>query len=110
MTDYPIVKRRGPDRKLWVVVAKAYDMASAEIPAGLLRSAEIPVYLFREAASSVIPVGFGMLGGVEVAVPEAYYAEAMALLESDEEARDALPPPSVVSPHHDDGTDDPDLP
>jgi len=108
MTDHPIVKRRGPDRKLWVVVDQAYDMASAEVPAGLLRSASIPVYLFREAAGSVIPVAFGMLGGVEVAVPEAYYDEAMALL-SDDETPDALPPPGVVSPNHDDDPPDPDL-
>ncbi len=111
MTDHPIVKRRGPDRKLWYVVAQAHDMASAAIPAGLLRSAAIPVYLFREAASSVIPVSFGMLGGVEVAVPEAYYDEATALLASDDETRDALPPPRVAHPNHgDDGTDEPDFP
>ena len=77
-----IVKRSGPDRKTWYVVVHAVDMTTAEIPAGLLRSASIPVFLFREAAgSSAIPVSVGLLGGVDVAVPEAYYAEAMALLE-----------------------------
>ena len=59
-------------------------MATAEIPAGLLRTASIPVFLFREAAgSSAIPLSYGLLGGVDVAVPEAYYAEASALLDDD---------------------------
>jgi hypothetical protein len=88
-------KKRGPDRKIWCVVAHAVSMTDAEIPAGLLRTAGIPVFLFREAVgSSAIPVFFGLLGGVEVAVPEAYYEEAMALLDEDEEGLDELPPPS----------------
>lgn len=81
-----IEKRTGPDRKTWYVVAYAADMVVAEIPAGLLRSADIPVFLFREAAgSSAIPVTLGLLGGVEVAVPEAYYEEAMTLLEGEDD-------------------------
>jgi len=96
MDEYPsaIVKRRGPDRKTWYVVSHAVDMTTAEIPAGLLRSADIPVFLFREAAgSSAIPVSVGLLGGVDVAVPEAYYAEAMALLEEgSDDLLDELPP------------------
>jgi hypothetical protein len=89
-----VMKRRGPDRKTWYVVAHAVDMTTAEIPAGLLRSAGIPVYLFREAAgSSAIPVSVGLLGGVDVAVPEAYFAEAMALLdEGSDDFLDELPP------------------
>lgn len=79
------ITRRGPDNATWYVVAHTTDMANAEIPAGLLRSAGIPVYLFREAGGSVIPVSVGLLGGVDVAVPEAYYDEAKALLEADVE-------------------------
>lgn len=87
MTDNPnaIIKRRGPDQRLWYVVAHAIDMTSAAIPAGLLRSAGIPVYLFREAVGSAIPVTVGKMGGVDVAVPEAYYAEAVTLLEQDDD-------------------------
>lgn len=77
------ITRRGPDNTIWYVVAHASDMATAEIPAGLLRSAGIPVYLFREAGSTAIPVSVGLLGGVDVAVPEAFYNEAKALLEAD---------------------------
>ena len=96
----PIKKRRGPDQALWYVVAHAVDMASAAIPAGLLRSAGIPVFLFREAAGqSAIPLSVGLLGGVDVAVPEAYYDEALALLEADDdEAADALPPQADEPP------------
>ncbi len=91
MTD--ILKWRGPDRKTWYIVAHATDLASAEIPAGLLRGANIPVMLLREAAgSSAIPLTVGLLGGVDVAVPEAYYEEARALLDPE-----AYPPPPELS-------------
>ncbi len=90
---HPIKKRRGPDQKLWYVVAHAVDMTSASIPAGLLRSAGIPVFLFREAAGqSALPLSVGLLGGVDVAVPQAFYAEALALLEEDDPPPDVLPP------------------
>lgn len=91
-----IIKRRGPDRRLWYVVAHAADMASAQIPAGLLEHAGIPVYLFREAAgSSAIPLTVGLLGGVDVAVPEDHYDEAAALLESDDNDDWTQPPPEL---------------
>ena len=93
-----IIKRQGPDQKTWYVVAHAPDMATAAIPSGLLQSAQIPVFLFREAAgSSAIPLSYGLLGGVDVAVPEGYYAEASALLDQDTQ-NDELS----------DGFDDPD--
>ena len=88
-----IKKRRGPDQHLWFVVAHATDMTSASIPAGLLQTANIPVYLYREAiGSSALPLSVGKMGGVDITVPEAYYAEAIALLESDI-AFDELPDP-----------------
>jgi hypothetical protein len=93
MNENFIEKRRGPDQKPWYIVAHATGMVAAEIPAGLLRSAGIPVYLFREAAgSSAIPISVGLLGGVDVGVPEAYYEEARALLDSDDSDWDELPP------------------
>ncbi len=79
-----IIRRQGPDQKTWYVVAHAPDMATAAIPAGLLKNAHIPVFMFREAAgSSAIPLSYGLLGGVDVAVPEEYYPEAAALLDED---------------------------
>jgi hypothetical protein len=98
MTDNSnaIIKRRGPDRAMWYVVAHAVDMTTATIPAGLLQSAGIPVFLFREAiGSSALPLSVGKMGGVDIAVPEAYYEEALALLgpADDDDPLDQLPPP-----------------
>jgi len=71
-------------------VARAPDLTAAAIPAGLLRSAGIPVFLLREAAGSAIPLTVGRLGGVEVIVPEAYYLEARALLDAEPLSWDEL--------------------
>ncbi|NDJ77031.1 MAG: DUF2007 domain-containing protein [Chloroflexi bacterium] len=81
MNENAIEKRQGPDRKTWYVVAYAASITDAEIPAGLLRSADIPVYLLREAINSALPLSVGLMGGVEIVVPEAYYEVAMALLD-----------------------------
>jgi len=78
--------------QLWYIVAHAAGMVEAEIVAGLLRSAAIPVFLLRESGSVALPLTFGLLGGVDIAVPEAYYVEAMALLEDDPGAVGELPP------------------
>lgn len=79
-----IVILHGPDGSTWYVVAEVAGVTNAEIVAGLLRSARIPVYLYREAAgSSALPLTVGLLGSVTVAVPEIYYAEALALLDAD---------------------------
>jgi|SRR5690606_10624774 hypothetical protein len=83
--DRQIIKRRGPDDRVWYVVAEAQGMTEAEIVGGLLRTAGIPVYFFREALGTALPVSVGLVGGVQVAVPEQYYDEAMALLEGDED-------------------------
>jgi hypothetical protein len=93
MDDKAVIKWRGPDRKTWYIVAHATDLASAEIPAGLLRGADIPVILIREAASSAIPLTVGLLGGVDIAVPEKYYEEAQALLDPDRDD-----PPDELTP------------
>lgn len=92
MDDQPgnreIIKRRGPDDRMWYIVAEAMGMTEAEIVGGLLRTAGIPVYFFREALGTAMPVSVGLVGGVQVAVPESFYGEAMALLEGEP---DALP-------------------
>ena len=91
-----IIKRRGPDDRIWYIVAEAQGMTEAEIVGGLLRTAGIPVYFFREALGTAMPVSVGLVGGVQVAVPESYYAEAMALLEGD---MDELPPETDAENH-----------
>jgi len=80
-----MIQRRGPDDRAWYIVAEAMGMTEAEIVAGLLRSAGIPVYLFREALGTAMPVTVGLFGGVQVAVPEAFYAEAMTLLDGEQD-------------------------
>ena len=91
MNDKNALIKRGPQGTSWYVVAHAAAMTGAAIPAGLLRSAGIPVYLFREAINSVLPLM--TFGGVDIAVPEAYYAEALALLDVDQDGPlDELPP------------------
>lgn len=82
--NIPIIKRRGPDNRTWYVVAEAMGSADAEIAGGLLRSAGIPVYFFREALGTALPLTVGLVGGVQVAVPEAFYADAMALLQGEQ--------------------------
>ncbi|MBN1681820.1 MAG: DUF2007 domain-containing protein [Anaerolineae bacterium] len=90
---------RGPDQTPWYVVDHAPGITAAEIVAGRLRTANIPVFLSREAAAnSAIPLSVGLLGGVDVAVPEAFYAEALLLLEGDETDLDELPPPTIDGP------------
>lgn len=86
--DRQVIKRRGPDDRTWYIVAEAQGMTEAEIIGGLLRTAGIPVYFFREALGTAMPVSVGLVGGVQVAVPESFYGEAMALLEDEQ---DALP-------------------
>jgi len=81
-----IIKRRGPDDRTWYVVAEPMGMTEAEIIGGLLRTAGIPVYLFREALGTAMPLSVGLVGGVQVAVPESFYGEAMALLEGEPDA------------------------
>jgi hypothetical protein len=99
MDDKKVIKWRGPDRQTWYIVAHATDLGAAEIPAGLLRSANIPLVMIREAASSAIPLTVGLLGGVDIAVPEKYYEEAQALLDPDrDDSPDELPPGEEQAP------------
>ncbi len=80
-SDENRLTRRGPDNRAWYVVATAAGEAEAAIIAGLLKSAEIPVWTYFESAGRAIGLGVGMLGAVEVMVPPEYYDEAMDLLE-----------------------------
>ncbi len=89
--DENAIIRHNLNGNTWYVVDRASDITNAEITAGLLRISGIPVLLLREAVGSAIPVMFG-LGGVDVAVPEAYYTEAMALLDQDDDHSGELPP------------------
>lgn len=81
MTGNLPASRRGPDNRTWYVVATVGGEAEAAIITGRLESAGIPVWVYRESAGAAIGLTMGILGSVYVMTPEAYYEEAMALLE-----------------------------
>lgn len=81
---YSIERMKGPDGQQWSVAAIGHGEAEAMILAGRLESENIPTWVYRESAGSVIAVSFGELGNVYVLVPEAYYEQASAMLALDD--------------------------
>lgn len=74
-------------RETWIEIAQASSRAEAEIIAGLLRGADIPVYI--EPMQAVPVAVFGDLGlGMRLFVPETQYDEACDLLDDDLPALD----------------------
>jgi hypothetical protein len=84
MTEEKRITRRGQDGRTWYVVATALGDAEAAIVAGLLKSAGIPVWAYRESAGWALGLNVGLLGTIEILTPGEYYEEAMALLEEGE--------------------------
>lgn len=78
-----VVKRQGPDGRLWYRVAVAMGEAEAAILTGVLQTASIPTLTYRESAGLALPMNVGPLGTIEILTPEPYYEEALALLEAD---------------------------
>jgi hypothetical protein len=74
LTPYP-VQPEGD----WVVIANVVGLIEAEIVAGLLRTAAIPCYIHQESISAIYGLAFS---AIEVLVPAAYEAEAVALLDA----------------------------
>lgn len=66
----------------WVTVLTVYSPVEAQIGAARLSDEGIPVRLRQEAASSAIPVTVGILGQIEVMVPEAQEERAITVLEA----------------------------
>lgn len=81
-----LMRREGPDGQMWIEVAIAHGEAQAAIIAGMLESAGLPVLVYRESAGLALPVQFGRLGEVTVLTLEAYYDEALALLDAEDES------------------------
>jgi hypothetical protein len=89
---------RGEDEPApWVVVLTVYDPVGAAIAAARLGDEGIPVRTRQEAASSVLPVGLGILGRIDLLVPEPRAEEALVILE-DVGALDADDEPLDDSP------------
>ena len=80
----------------WVTVLETFAPAQAQIGAARLADAGIPTRLRQEAASSALPVIGGLLGLIEVRVPEATQEAALAILEDtlggEEDYQTDLPP------------------
>ncbi|MBI5928989.1 MAG: DUF2007 domain-containing protein [Chloroflexi bacterium] len=101
-------RRQKPPEKSWTVVADCTSSFEAEVIAGLLRTAEIPVFIQQDGAARAMGITMG-LGAIRVLVPTPYEAEAMALL-----AEDETPPlidePAIQFPDGYDEDDTPDDP
>jgi hypothetical protein len=72
----------------WVRVAVALGPAHAEILRGRLEAEGIPARVLREPAGSVYGLTVGLLGQIDVVVPQEYAAQARDLLASDTETTD----------------------
>jgi len=65
----------------WVSVSKIQGDLQAELLRGLLEAQEIPVLLSREGAGRAFGLTVGVLGEVEVLVPEAFLQEAKTIID-----------------------------
>jgi hypothetical protein len=77
---------KGDDEPVpWVPVLAVFNMAQAALAIARLRDEGIPAQLRHEAASTAIPVNVGILGMVDVVVPEPMAEKALMILDTDEE-------------------------
>lgn len=72
----------------WVRVAVALGPAHAEILRGRLEAEGIPARVLQEPAGSVYGLTVGLLGQIDVVVPQEYAAQAHELLASGTETTD----------------------
>ena len=72
----------------WVPVLAVFNMAQAALAIARLRDEGVPARLRQEAASTAIPVSVGILGRIDVMVPESMAEKAMLILDIDEEEPD----------------------
>lgn len=77
----PPLKRRN-QQESWYVVAQTYGRTEAEIIAGVLKTAGIPFYIQQESIGHVFGIVHGMMGQVNVLVPQRFADEAIALLDT----------------------------
>jgi hypothetical protein len=69
------------DHHQWVSIARVQGDLQAELLRGLLEAQEIPVLLSREGAGRAIGLTIGLLGEVEIMVPDKYKDEAISILD-----------------------------
>lgn len=78
----------GAEPVRWVRVAMALGPAHAEILRGRLEAEGIPARVLQEPAGSVYGLTVGLLGQIDVVVPQEYAAQAHELLASGTETTD----------------------
>lgn len=79
----------GDDPVDWVVVLTVFNTAQATLAAARLRDEGIAVRLRQEGASRALPVNVGILGRIDVMVPEDEAEQALDMLDDLAEAEDA---------------------
>ncbi|HEC22575.1 MAG TPA: DUF2007 domain-containing protein [Chloroflexi bacterium] len=73
--------RGDDDPDPWVPVLTVFNMAQAALAVARLQDEGIPARLRQEAASRAIPVNVGLLGMIDVMVPESMADRALDILE-----------------------------
>jgi hypothetical protein len=68
------------NEKKWVSLTKVQGDLQAELLRGLLEAQEIPVLLSREGAGRAYGINVGLLGEVEILVPDEFAQEAKIIL------------------------------
>jgi hypothetical protein len=65
----------------WVIVLTCYDTVLATLAVARLQDQGLPARTRQEAASSVYPVGVGLLGRIDVMVPQSVEDTALSVLD-----------------------------
>lgn len=64
----------------WITILEVFDVVQATLARARLEDAGIPVRIRQEGASSAIPVNVGILGRIQLRVPEPVAAQSLAIL------------------------------
>jgi hypothetical protein len=79
----------GEDPVNWVTVLTVFDIVQATLAVARLRDEGITAWLEQEGASRALPVNVGILGRIDVMVPEEDAERARDVLDDLAEAEDA---------------------
>lgn len=93
----------------WVPVLILYNEVVARLLISRLNDAGIPARLRQEAISRAIPLQVGLLGMIELMVPEPVREQAEAIIEDLEESQVVPDETAQAEPGRDTDTEDPNL-
>jgi hypothetical protein len=65
----------------WVVVLTTYSIVQAQLALARLQDEEIPTRMRQEGASRAIPVDLGIIGRIDILVPETVEEKAAQVIE-----------------------------